>query len=65
LISSWNRVYPPAKVYPFEIEFKAEKLMQYARARKVIDPRVLTESQYKNTIEHPLAVNAPPDYDEG
>lgn len=65
LISSWNRVYPPSKVYPFEVEFKAEKLMQYARARKEIDPRVLAESQYKNTIEHPLVVNAPPDYDEG
>jgi hypothetical protein len=65
LISSWNRVYPPAKVHPFDVEFKAEKLMQYARARQVIGPRILTESQYKNTIEHPLAVNAPPDYDEG
>jgi hypothetical protein len=66
MISNWNRGRPPKNVSPVETEFKAEKLMLYARqlnTGKSIKPVV--ESQYKNTITHPLEAPEPPDYDEG
>jgi hypothetical protein len=66
MVSNWNRVTPPQRVYPFDIEFKAEKLMLYARqinTGKSIRPVV--EKEYKQTITHPLDVKEVPDYDEG
>jgi hypothetical protein len=66
MVSSWNRVTPPQHLHPFDIEFKAEKLMLYARqinTGKSIRPVV--EKQYKHTITHPLDVKEVPDYDEG
>ncbi|NBU70241.1 MAG: hypothetical protein EBS53_02125 [Bacteroidetes bacterium] len=66
MISTWNRGMPPKDVSPFDIEFKAEKLMLYARGMNTnqnIEDAV--KKQYKNTITHPLEANDPPDYDEG
>jgi hypothetical protein len=51
LISSWNRLYPPGSVTPFEIVFKPEKLMLYGKREG--DP-VLLEREFKQTISHPL-----------
>jgi len=34
LVSTWNRAVPPQTVYPFELEFKADKLMKMATKAK-------------------------------
>ena len=65
MVSSWNRVYPPEKLRPFELDFSAEKLMQISRARMLRCEQKVIEKDYKPTITHPLAANEPPDYDEG
>ena len=51
LVSSWNRLYPPAFIHPFETDFVAEKLMHFSRRKA--DP-VLTQRLFKNTISNPL-----------
>lgn len=51
LISSWNRLYPPADVTPFELDFKPEKLMLYGKRKG--DP-LLVEKSFKQTITNPL-----------
>ena len=65
MVSSWNRLFPPENVYPFEIEFKAEKLMQISRARLLNREQEIITQDYKSTITHPLNVKEPPEYDEG
>ena len=65
MVSSWNRSFPPEKTHPFEIEFKAEKLMQISRARLLNREQELITQNYKPTIAHPLDVKEVPDYDEG
>lgn len=66
MISSWNRGKPPQKVTPLDIEFKAEKLMLYARSINTQkDISEIINSAYKNTITHPLEAKDPPTYDEG
>ncbi|MGA1341361.1 MAG: hypothetical protein ACO30S_07935 [Flavobacteriaceae bacterium] len=51
LISSWNRLYPPQEIHPFETKFVAEKLMVYGYNQNNLQ---LTEKSFKNTIAHPL-----------
>jgi hypothetical protein len=65
MVSSWNRAFPPEKVHPFEMEFKAEKLMQINRARLLNREQEIITQDYKQTITHPLDVKEVPDYDEG
>jgi hypothetical protein len=60
MVSSWNRLYAPNNFYEFDIEFNAQKLMQYAN----VDPRKLIEKKYKQTIAHPLETNEVPYYSE-
>lgn len=57
MVSSWNRVYPPAEIVPFCIDFEAEKLMQYANLKDKINIQSIVESKYKNTIKNPLELN--------
>ena len=64
MVSNWNRTFPPEKVYPFELEFKAEKLMQISRARLTQEEQKIVTQDYKQTITHPLAVGEPPEYHE-
>ena len=63
LITSWNRVFPPGKIYPFFPEFEYEKLMAYSEACRRGVPTLLTEREYKPTIQHPLVHKNTPDYD--
>jgi hypothetical protein len=66
MVSSWNRVTPPQRIHPFDIEFKAEKLMLYTRQINTGNSiRPVVEKEYKHTITHPLDVKEVPDYDEG
>ena len=51
LTSSWNQLYPPESIKPFEIEFQPEKLMLYKQHES--SSKIL-ESQYKQTIKSPL-----------
>ena len=65
MITSWNRGKPPKQVHPIETEFKAEKLMLYARQTNTntgIKPVV--EREYKNTITHPSEAPDRPDTHE-
>ena len=34
LVSTWNRIVPPQTIYPFELEFEADKLMKMATKAK-------------------------------
>jgi hypothetical protein len=65
LVSSWNRLFSPSTISPFEYSFKPEKLMQFARIREESDLKKVRERKYKQTIQHPLAHKDSPDYDEG
>jgi hypothetical protein len=65
MVSSWNRLFPPEKAHPFEIEFKAEKLMQISRARLLSREQEIITQDYRPTITHPLEAKEPPSYDEG
>lgn len=65
LVSSWNRLILPETINPFEINFQAEKLMQYARLSLNQRPEVLVEKEYKQTIIHPLEAPDPPEEHEG
>jgi hypothetical protein len=66
MVSNWNRVTPPQRLHPFDIEFKAEKLMLYARQINTgKNMQLIVEKDYKQTITHPLDVKEVPDYDEG
>lgn len=51
LISSWNRLFPPSTISPFETRFVAEKLMVYGANK---DNTIITERDFKHTISHPL-----------
>lgn len=64
LVSSWNRLFPPATISPFDHEFKPEKLMQFARSQDETQVRLLRERQYKRTIQHPLVNQNCSDYDD-
>lgn len=64
LISSWNRLFPPSTISPFDHEFKPEKLMQFARIKEETQLKHLREYKYKRTIQHPLVNRNCPDYDE-
>jgi hypothetical protein len=65
MVSNWNRVHPPVRIYPFEINYQVEKLLQIAQAEREGFKTMLIEAKYKNTITHPLDVGDPPSYDEG
>lgn len=51
LISSWNRLYPPSVISPFETKFVAEKLMVYGHNKGNTE---IVERNFKHTISHPL-----------
>ena len=65
MVSSWNRLFPPEKIHPFDTTFTAEKLMQYARLELQKQQAKLVESKFKKVITHPLEAPEVPDYDEG
>lgn len=52
LASVWNRFAYPKEVHPMEVAIKPEKLLQSFYVPK----ELILESQYKNTIQHPLEV---------
>lgn len=64
LISSFNRMFPPQTIHPFEPEFDPRKAMMQAQIVLSGADKSLVERQYKNTIQHPLANKNTPDYDE-
>jgi hypothetical protein len=64
LVSSWNRLFPPSVISPFDYEFKPEKLMQFARLSDETQIKILRERGRKQTIQHPLVHRNCPDYDE-
>ena len=64
LVSSWNRLFPPSTISPFDCEFKPEKLMQFAHSQSETQVRLLRERQYKRTIQHPLVNQNCPVYDD-
>ena len=66
MTSSWNRAYPPAGVVPFEIDFKAEKLMLYNRQLATKQqPEKIIEQSFKQAIRSPFIAVEAPEYDEG
>lgn len=64
LVSNWNRLFPPSVISPFEASFVPEKLMQFARSVDAQQLKILRESNYKQTIQHPLVNKNCQDYDE-
>ena len=64
LVSSFNRMFPPQVIHPFEPEFDPQKAMQQAQNFLKNKPEPLLERQYKSTIQHPLVNKNTPDYDE-
>lgn len=51
LVSSWNRMYAPGFIHPFELDFVPEKLMHYSKRQG--DPNIMHEL-YRRTITNPL-----------
>ncbi len=64
LISTWNRIILPEKIIPFEVDFKAEKLMQYAKLSAQDKTENYVRAEYKHTIAHPMEANDPPEEHE-
>ena len=64
LVSSWNRLFPPSLISPFDYEFKPEKLMQFARISDETQIKILRKKGQKQTIQHPLVHQNCPDYDD-
>ena len=65
MVSTWNRTYPPSKVYPLVIKFDAEKLMlvgKQLREKKSMDEVV--KNTYKMPITNPQYAKDPPEYNE-
>ena len=59
-------LYQPAGVVPFEIDFKAEKLMLYNRQLATKQqPEKIIEQSFKQTIRSPFIAVEAPEYDEG
>jgi hypothetical protein len=56
LISSWNKLFYPEEIHPFEVEFQAEKLMQYGRDKN--DPHLFTKN-HKQAIVFPENLEIP------
>lgn len=65
MASTFNRLYPPQTVHPFDIEFHPDKLMRISKARACNEVERLIHSAYKPTINHPLNAKDAPYYDEG
>lgn len=51
LVSSWNRLFPPEAMHPFELDFEPEKLMLYSKQKT--NP-LLSEMRFRKTISNPL-----------
>ena len=65
MVTSWNRLLPPHRLNPFETKFIAEKLLHYEKLRlDGIDPNLVIERLYKNTVLHSLETKIAPKYDE-
>jgi hypothetical protein len=56
LISSWNKLFYPEDIHPFELEFQAEKLMNYGRNKD--NPKAFTVN-HKKTIVFPENLEIP------
>ena len=65
LVSSWNRLFPPQSLAPFDRNLNPAKLMAITKARVTGQVHKLIEASYRPTITHPLGVKDAPDYDEG
>lgn len=64
LVSSWNRLFPPSLISPFDYEFKPEKLMQFSKLSDKTQIKILRDKGRKQTIQHPLVHQNCPDYDD-
>lgn len=53
MVSSFNRSLPPKTISPFEVEFKAEKLVFYARQQEAGTLQSFMRRQYKFSITRP------------
>lgn len=65
MVSTWNRTYPPSKVYPLVTKFDAEKLMLAGRRiqqKKSLDEVV--KNAYKMPITNPQYAKDAPEYNE-
>lgn len=56
MVSTWNKLFPPSTIYPFELEFQAEKLMVYGRNKE--NPLVFNQS-FRKTITFPEDTEIP------
>ena len=56
LISSWNKLFYPEEMHPFEVEFKAEKLMAYGKHK---DHPLVFNKAFRNTITFPENIEIP------
>jgi hypothetical protein len=59
LTSQFNRLTPPRSIAPFDIKFKAEKLMFYAEQQERGTLKNFLRSQYKLSIAKPSLVKEP------
>jgi hypothetical protein len=51
LISSWNKILPPAQVHPFQLDFQVEKLMAYSNNK---DQPLAFNQIFRNAIVPPM-----------
>jgi hypothetical protein len=56
MVSSWNKLFPPDAVNPFELEFKAEKLMAYGRNK---DNPLVFNRAFRQSITFPENIEIP------
>jgi len=50
MVSSWNKLFAPEAIHPFELEFQAEKLMVYGKNKN--NPLSFNQS-FRNAITFP------------
>lgn len=56
MVSSWNKLFTPERIHPFEIEFNAEKLMAYGRNKE--NPLVFN-GNFRQAITFPEDIEIP------
>jgi hypothetical protein len=50
MVSSWNKLFSPEAIHPFELEFQAEKLMAYGKNK---DKPLVFNQVFRNAISFP------------
>lgn len=56
MVSSWNKLFTPEEIHPFELEFKAEKLMAYGRNK---DNPLVFNKAFRQSITFPESIEIP------